>query len=80
MIIYLRLIENYLISSMLTSPPWGNDESKWEKSMGVMAKMEVNYVTFRIFSSLIDQPQDMNKQIRAVTRWIGWIGWICWIG
>ena len=26
MIIYLRLIESYLIYSILTSPPWGNGE------------------------------------------------------
>ena len=28
MIIYLRLIENYLIPTMSTSPPWGNGEVK----------------------------------------------------
>ena len=47
MIIYLRLIESYLIPTMLTSPPWGNGEvekgEKWCR-MGVKAKMGVNYV------------------------------------
>ena len=47
MIIYSRLIEGYLITSMLTSPPWGNGEvkkgEKWYR-MGIKAKMGVNYV------------------------------------
>ena len=47
-IIYLRLIESYLIPSMLTSPSWGNGEvkkgEKWCR-MGVKARMRVNCVT-----------------------------------
>ena len=32
LIIYLRLIEKYMITSILTPPPWGNGEGKMGKS------------------------------------------------
>ena len=47
MIIYLRLIQNYLIYSTLTSPPWSNGEVilrlKWHKVVGP-AKVVGDYV------------------------------------
>ena len=52
MIIQLRFIQNFLISSMLTSPPWGNGEVvlglEWHKVVGP-AKVVGDYVRTRIF-------------------------------